>query len=197
MHASPVPYQTLQRVKWTAEEDEILRQNVAKQGVNHWRDIAQHLPGRNGKQCRERWYNQLAPSLSTDDWAPHEDATLQRERRMYGNRWSRIAEFLPGRSANSIKNRWNWLCRREFSSPLAKRAVQPRAIAGPETNRGEVPALTDAQCGKPESSIIPEVKDSLPFLDPQEFEDDFEWMELKPKKGDDPLFECGTLKKAG
>ena len=39
---------------WTKEEDEIVMQQVMKYGAKNWSSIAQHLPGRIGKQCRER-----------------------------------------------------------------------------------------------------------------------------------------------
>ena len=39
---------------WTEEEDRILMDAVSKQGAQNWSQIAQHLVGRIGKQCRER-----------------------------------------------------------------------------------------------------------------------------------------------
>ena len=39
---------------WTEEEDRTLIENVRKHGAANWSQIAQHLEGRIGKQCRER-----------------------------------------------------------------------------------------------------------------------------------------------
>ena len=39
---------------WTEEEDRTLIENVKKYGAANWSQIAQHLEGRIGKQCRER-----------------------------------------------------------------------------------------------------------------------------------------------
>lgn len=39
---------------WTKEEDETLLQLVQEFGPKNWSNIAKHLPGRIGKQCRER-----------------------------------------------------------------------------------------------------------------------------------------------
>lgn len=39
---------------WTSGEDDILAEIVAKHGAQRWSSIAAHLPGRAGKQCRER-----------------------------------------------------------------------------------------------------------------------------------------------
>jgi hypothetical protein len=38
----------------------------------------------------------------------------------FGNRWAIIKPFLPGRSLVSVKNRWNWLCRRDIPSHSAE-----------------------------------------------------------------------------
>ena len=39
---------------WTDEEDRTLIEYVTKYGAQSWSLIATHLPGRIGKQCRER-----------------------------------------------------------------------------------------------------------------------------------------------
>jgi hypothetical protein len=97
--------------KWTAEEDERLRAAVNAFGTDSWGKISTLVPTRSGKQCRERWLGQLAPSVSKDVWTTMEDATLFRQHAFNGNRWTVIAAELPGRSALQVKNRWNWLMR--------------------------------------------------------------------------------------
>ena len=44
---------------WTEEEDKLVIALVARLGTKKWSVIAQSLNGRLGKQCRERWHNQL------------------------------------------------------------------------------------------------------------------------------------------
>lgn len=41
----------------------LLVELVEKHGVRKWSSIAQMLPGRIGKQCRERWHNHLKPNI--------------------------------------------------------------------------------------------------------------------------------------
>jgi hypothetical protein len=41
----------------------ILKKMVVELGDRKWAAIAHHLPGRIGKQCRERWTNHLRPDL--------------------------------------------------------------------------------------------------------------------------------------
>ena len=45
-------------------------------GPRHWETVAASVPGRTGKQCRERWNNQLSPLLKKCDWSSEETWTL-------------------------------------------------------------------------------------------------------------------------
>ena len=45
---------------WTKDEDSTIHYCVAN-GITKWSEIAMHIPGRIGKQCRERWFNHLDP----------------------------------------------------------------------------------------------------------------------------------------
>jgi hypothetical protein len=80
------------------QEDEKLRELVAKHGAQNWSAIAKALPGRNGKSCRLRWVNQLRDDIKTESFSEEEDRILLEAHRMYGNRWTQIAKLLPGRS---------------------------------------------------------------------------------------------------
>jgi hypothetical protein len=44
-------------------EDEALCALVRQHGVSSWTVIAAGVPGRSGKSCRLRWYNQLNPQV--------------------------------------------------------------------------------------------------------------------------------------
>ena len=52
---------------WTNEEDQLLSSLIRQYGVTKWSFIAQFIHNRKGKQCRERWYNHLDPSINKDD----------------------------------------------------------------------------------------------------------------------------------
>ena len=57
-------------------------------------------------QCRERWHNHLNPHIKKDTWATAEDVLIIDLHQKIGSKWSEIAKHLPGRTDNSIKNRY-------------------------------------------------------------------------------------------
>eukprot|EP00798_Chlamydomonas_sp_ICE-L_P024522 gene24522-10126_t len=97
--------------RWSEEETAALRQSIGRSGgVLHgsidWTEISKSLPGRTGKQCREKWKNDLRPDISKTAWTALEEYVLVRSHSVCGNKWSEIARRLRGRSENNIKNHW-------------------------------------------------------------------------------------------
>ncbi|KAG0454654.1 hypothetical protein HPP92_023946 [Vanilla planifolia] len=107
---------TLVKGPWSKEEDEIIIDMVNKFGPKKWSTIAQALPGRIGKQCRERWHNHLNPSINKEAWTQEEEIALIHAHQIYGNKWAELTKFLPGRSDNSIKNHWNSSVKKKLES---------------------------------------------------------------------------------
>ena len=125
---------------WTPDEDTKLIQLVQQEtsvppsitASKTWSRVAAQLNNRTGKQCRERYLNQLKPGIRRDPWSPEEERILQHSHARYGNKWVTIASHLPGRTDNCVKNHWNSMLRKRQRREAARRAAeQPNSSALP------------------------------------------------------------------
>ncbi|XP_014520093.1 transcription repressor MYB6 [Vigna radiata var. radiata] len=107
---------------WTAEEDKKLINFILTNGQCCWRAVPK-LAGlrRCGKSCRLRWTNYLRPDLKRGLLTQAEEQLVIDLHARLGNRWSKIAARLPGRTDNEIKNHWNT----HIKKKLLKMGIDP------------------------------------------------------------------------
>ncbi|MCJ1480038.1 hypothetical protein MMC06_000192 [Schaereria dolodes] len=95
------------RGPWSQHEDQMLLQLVQTQGAHNWVRISHIITTRSPKQCRERFHQNLKPTLNHEPISPEEGILIEKLVGEMGKRWAEIARRLRGRSDNAVKNWWN------------------------------------------------------------------------------------------
>jgi len=71
---------------WTSDEDDSLRKAVSQVGENDFKKVASLVPNRSAKQCRERWFNNLAPKIKKSRLSKKEWSVVVQAQKEIGNR---------------------------------------------------------------------------------------------------------------
>jgi hypothetical protein len=142
-------------MKFTPEEDQLIREEVARSGPRCWVFIAAKIPNRTARQVRERWKNYLCADVNNGPWAPQEDELLIALMAQIGPKWSQLVPHFTNRTDVNLKNRAILLNRRKrrFVKTAAK-YLSPehrRKLTDPVSRDTVIPYLQALLDGLPES----------------------------------------------
>lgn len=101
---------------FTVEEDALLINLVNKFGTSQWRRIAQLLPNRSTRQCRERYCHYLDPNVNNNPWTQEEEDLLLIKYNEFGPKWAIIAKYFENRTYVNVKNHHQTILQRNRSS---------------------------------------------------------------------------------
>ena len=107
----PLPKEE-QKEDWTKEQDALVRNLVSLYGTHDWTIIADNVNAsfpyshKSAKDCSRRWQDFLNGTGAKEPWTEQEELNMIIAHKRYKNRWSEMAEFLKGRSNNTIKNKF-------------------------------------------------------------------------------------------
>uniref|UniRef100_A0A8C1W9A2 Small nuclear RNA activating complex, polypeptide 4 n=1 Tax=Cyprinus carpio TaxID=7962 RepID=A0A8C1W9A2_CYPCA len=101
---------SLKKGPWSKEEDQLLRNAVAKYGIKEWGKIRLEVPGRLDSACRDRYLDCLQENVKKGPWSEEEVELLKEKVKKYGvGKWSKIASEIPTRIDCQCLSKWKLL----------------------------------------------------------------------------------------
>ncbi|KAB5593425.1 Myb-like DNA-binding domain containing protein [Ceratobasidium theobromae] len=102
---------------WTEEEDKYLLEGIQRHGMGNWPEVALHLNSAMGgkpnyvprtpNQCSFRYTKSLCPTIKKGKWTKEEDEALRRGVTAFGRTWTKVQEYVQGRTDAQCRERWS------------------------------------------------------------------------------------------
>ncbi|MFS8031110.1 putative transcription factor MYB-HB-like family [Helianthus anomalus] len=152
----------LKKGAWTEDEDKKLTAYITRYGHWNWSLLPQFAGvSRSGKSCRLRWMNYLRPNMKHGNFTEDEDNVIISLQNKIGNKWTKIAAKLPGRSDNEIKNRWNVHLKKRVQRDQASGSEHTGTLEADQANLAVNPVKeTDVEFQHEEGILFPGVPPS-------------------------------------
>ncbi|XP_073670134.1 snRNA-activating protein complex subunit 4-like isoform X2 [Paramisgurnus dabryanus] len=101
---------SIKKGPWSKEEDQLLRNAVAKYGTKEWGKIRTEVPGRTDGACRDRYLDCLQENVKKGAWSIEEVELLKQKVEKYGaGKWTKIASEIPNRIDTQCQSKWKQL----------------------------------------------------------------------------------------
>ncbi|OIT22450.1 PREDICTED: transcription factor MYB35-like [Nicotiana attenuata] len=104
------------RCNWT-EEVANTSKFVSKHGIANWTAMSKKSgTGKCGRSQKHRWSNRLKTDIKEDSFTLQQEELIIKLHATIGSRWSIIAQQIPGRTDNEVKNLWNTKLKKKLSA---------------------------------------------------------------------------------
>ncbi|KAF3335977.1 myb-related protein Zm1-like protein [Carex littledalei] len=180
----------LNKGTWTPEEDLRLIAHIQRYGHANWRALPKKAGLlRCGKSCRLRWINYLRPDIKLGHFTEQEEEIIIKLHALLGNKWSKIASHLPGRTDNEIKNVWNTYLKKKLRSREQEEGEH-------KTTDKPNSSLNESYCNSDQLQLQNRENDKDPTSDTTEVQmerkDDKSELEVQPKSNSSALSRCSS-----
>nr|XP_055045846.1 snRNA-activating protein complex subunit 4-like isoform X2 [Misgurnus anguillicaudatus] len=132
---------SIKKGPWSKEEDQLLRNAVAKYGTKEWGKIRTEVPGRTDGACRDRYLDCLQENVKKGAWSIEEVELLKQKVEKYGaGKWTKIASEIPNRIDTQCQSKWRQLTQMNQGYSRKRKAVQVKltSTVQQETKRRKV-----------------------------------------------------------
>lgn len=104
----------LKKGPWAVNEDAQLSHLVGLTNGSraNWSGISSKIEGRTTKQCRERWFHHLDPSINREPFTQDEDKQIVAAQAKLGSKWADIARILNAGESESSESPTQFIKRR-------------------------------------------------------------------------------------